>query len=163
MTVTSSFRVSRIIYFAGITSAESIIIPLGTLAHVALPHMHGMALKARTSLSDANRALVTPLLAELSHNPYAFLHKEFELAWVGDTGTALDILAVRHTTSLSVSRPTDYAKGMRLLKLEIPAREDAVVADLTNAVISEFDKMMEQFGGTSSDPSMTIESKLRAA
>src|SRR4051794_25162503 len=96
-----AFRVSRIVYFTNLTRDAARVIPLGSLAEVITPHVHGLALKARTALATDELALVTPLLRDRIKNPFTFLRGEFDLAWEGaEPGKVIEFLAGRHSTSL---------------------------------------------------------------
>src|SRR4051812_19526463 len=107
MILQPAFRVARIVYFTDLSRASARVVPLGTLAEVITPHVYGLALKARAGLKADELALVTPLIREQMKNPFSFLRGEFDAAWENaDPGRAIDFLAGRHTSSLSVLAPT---------------------------------------------------------
>jgi hypothetical protein len=159
-----SFRVARIIYVGEMTKADARVIPLGSLSEVVLPHMHGLALKARDNLRAAELEIVHPLMRERLSNPFAFLRSEFDAAWKeARAGQALDFLAGRHTASLSVLAPTDFAGRSWLFSRLLPARKDAVIAKLVQAVDSEFAELMKRYGNESFSDRTLIESIREAA
>jgi hypothetical protein len=143
-----TFRVARIVYFADLTKVGSRVIPLGAFAEVTLPHVHGLALKARASLKPVELSMISALLRDRITNPFAFLKSEFDLAWKSvEAGVrALDFLAGRHASSLSVLAPKNYSERTWLLQRLIPARNEAVEGKLSAAVDSEFSELLKFYG-----------------
>jgi hypothetical protein len=143
-----TFRVARIVYFTDVTKDRSRVIPLGALAEVVLPHVHGLALKARASLKPGELSMISPLIRDRIAIPFDFLKGEFDLAWksAGTAGKALEFLAERHASSLSVLSPTDYPARNWLLKRLIPARSEAVEGKLSAAVDFEFAELWKLYG-----------------
>ncbi|TMJ92917.1 MAG: hypothetical protein E6G77_24890 [Alphaproteobacteria bacterium] len=78
-------------------------------------------------------ALITPLLRDKLADPFEFWKVEFDLAFSKvkkEGGDALDFLAKRHASSLSVLAPTDYAPERQwLLSRLFAPRDDAVEAN----------------------------------
>ena len=159
-----TFRVARIVYFTDLTRADARVIPLGSLSEILLPQIHALALKARTELQADELACVSPLLRERLQNPFEFLRSEIRSAWDNaEPGAAIDILARRHASSLSVLAPTDYSERSILGRL-LPAREDAVIAKLSAAVDSAFLELFNQYGSDAATPrKVIIESEVREA
>lgn len=164
MRIEPSFRVARIVYFTNLTRADARVIPLGTLSEVLLPHIHGLALKARAGLLPDELALITPLIRDRLANPFAFLRSEFDLAWnEAPSGKAMEFLAGRHASSLSVLAPTDYSERNWLLSRILPVRDDAVEGKLSAAVDSEFSELLKRYGSHVAAPRKVIESESRDA
>jgi len=158
-----TFRVARIVYFTSLTSANARVIPLGSLSEVLLPQVHGLALKARAALLPEELALISPLIRDRLENPFDFLRGEFDLAWKeAAAGSAIEFLAARHASSLSVLAPTDYSERHWLLS-RLFVREDAVEAKLSAAVDSEFSELIKCYGSHAAAPRKVIESEERAA
>ena len=68
--MSKTFRVAKIVYFTDLTSADARVIPLGSLSEVQLPHVHGLAIKARAALQPQELELINPLIRErLSAGP----------------------------------------------------------------------------------------------
>jgi hypothetical protein len=143
-----TFRVARIVYFTDVTKDGSPVIPLGAFAEVTLPHVRGLALKARASLKPAELSMISPLIRDRIAYPFAFLKGEFALAWTGVAAgvKALDFLAERHASSLSVLAPKNYSERTWLLQRLIPARNEAVEGKLSAAVDSEFAELLKLYG-----------------
>jgi hypothetical protein len=147
MTTTEpSFRVARIVYFPDLTRADARVIPLGSLSEVILTHTKGLALKARTALSVEELNLLSPLIRKQLINPFLFLRGEFEKAWENGADNALEFLASRQASSLSVLAPTDYPGRKWLLRRLLPPREDVVISTLSEAVGSEFAELFKKYG-----------------
>jgi len=164
MSAELSFRVARIVYFSDLTRAGARVIPLGSLSEVVLPHIYGLALKARAALAEDELELIAPLIRERLTDPFAFLRGEFDLAWdTAAPGKAIDFLAGRHASSLSVLAPTDYAeKGWLFSRLLVP-RADAVEGKLSAAVDVEFSELVKTYGAHVAAPRKVIESEVREA
>jgi hypothetical protein len=158
MSTDQIFRVARIVYFTDLTSAKGRVIPLGSLAEVRLPHVHALALKARGALNKDELALITPLIRDKLADPFAYLRLEFDLAWSkAKSGHAIEFLAQRHASSLSVLAPTDYSeRGWLLSRLRAP-RDEAVEGKLSAAVDSEFAELLKRYGGQVAAPRKVIE------
>lgn len=164
MSIDPTFRVARIVYFTNLTRADARVIPLGTLSEVLLPHIHGLALKARAELQSDELAMVTPLIRDRLANPFTFLRGEFDLAWdEAAPGKAIEFLAGRHASSLSVLAPTDYSERNWLLSRILPVRDDAVEGKLSAAVDSEFSELLKHYGSHVAAPRKVIESESREA
>lgn len=164
MSTESTFRVARIVYFTDLTRNAARVIPLGSLSEVSLPHIYGLALKARAVLEPDELDLVTPIIRDRLANPFTFLRGEFDLAWdQASPGKAIDFLADRHTSSLSVLAPTDYSERHWLLGRLLPVRDDAVEGKLSAAVDSEFADLLKRYGSHVAAPRKVIESEDRAA
>ena len=75
-----------------------------------------------------------------------FLKAEFDLAWeqTAGKGTALDFLAAKHASSLSVLAPTDHARHWLVNRL-LPPRPEAVVGKLSVAVDKEFSELLKRY------------------
>jgi hypothetical protein len=160
----NTFRVAKIVYFTDLTRAGSRVIPLGSLAEVRLSHMHGLALKARSGLKPDEVALVTPLIRNKLADPFEFLRAEFDLAWHQATaGKAIEFLAQRHASSLSVLAPTDYSERHWLLSRLLHVRGEAVEGKLSDAVDSEFAELLKQYGDQVDADQKVIESCREAA
>jgi hypothetical protein len=152
------------VYFTDLTRANARVIPLGSLSEVMLPHIHGLALKARSVLGPDELELVAPLIRVRLTNPFAFLRGEFDLAWEkAGLGKAIDFLAGRHASSLSVLAPTDYSERHWLLGRHWPARHEAVEGKLSAAVDSEFAELLKRYGSQVDAPRKVIESESREA
>lgn len=140
-----SLRVARVVYFTDLTRRNAPTIPLGAFAEIMLPEVHGLALKARANLSEDEQLLLGGLLRAPLAEPFKFLAKEFDIAWVqAEPGRALDFLAGRHTASLSVlaphiSRAANSPWWSRLLR----GKED-VEAKLSHAVDAEFADLLKE-------------------
>jgi hypothetical protein len=164
MSVEASFRVARIVYFSNLIRAGARVIPLGSLSEVVLPHVHGLALKARAALAQDELELVAPLILERLTNPFVFLRGEFDLAWSSAApGKAIDFLAGRHASSLSVLSPTDYAEKGWLFGRLLTPRADAVEGKLSAAVDNEFLDLVKAYGAHVAAPCKVIESEVREA
>jgi hypothetical protein len=164
MSSASTFRVARIVYFTDLTRGSARVIPLGSLSEVSLPHIYGLALKARSVLNSEELALVTPIIRDRLANPFAFLRSEFDLAWgKASPGKAIDFLADRHASSLSILAPSDYSERHWLLGRLLPVRDDAVEGKLSAAVDSEFAELLKSYGSHVAAPRKVIESEDRAA
>lgn len=158
-----TFRVARIVYFTDLTRAAARVIPIGSLAEVLLPQGHGLALKARAALLPEELALVSPLIRARLEDPFEFLKVEFELALKSaERGGALEYLAARHSSSLSVLAPTDYAKREWLLS-RVFLRSETVEAKLSAAVDDEFSELIKHYDGDAAPPRKLIESEERSA
>ncbi len=159
-----SFRVAQIVYFSDLTRPDARVVPLGSLAEIILPHMHGLALKARTTLMPDELRLVSPLVRDALANPFSFLRADFESAWESaDGASALQFFAKRHASSLSVLAPVEYHQRHWLLERLLPVREEAVEGQLSSAVDSEFGKLLTRFGAHVSAQRKRIESEVREA
>jgi hypothetical protein len=159
-----AFRVARIVYFTDLTRADARVIPLGSLSEVSLPHIYGLALKARSVLLPDELALVSPIIRDRLADPFTFLRGEFDLAWDNaDPGMAIDFLASRHASSLSILAPTDYSERHWLLGRLLPVGGDAVEGKLSGAVDSEFGELLKHYGCHVIAPRKVIESEDRAA
>lgn len=143
-----SFRVAPIVIFTDLTRQNARVIPLGSLAEVMLPHMQGLALQARTALHPGELETVPSLIRNKLVNPFEFLKQEFELAWRETAGksSALDFLAAKHASSLSVLAPTDWSGRSWLFERLIQVRSEAVEAKLGAAVDAEFSAMLTRYG-----------------
>ncbi len=153
------FKVARIVYFTDLTSAGARVIPLGSFGEVMLPHVHALALKARTALTAEELALISPLLRYRLESPFKFLRAEFDLAWkTGDYGRALEFLTKKHSASLSILAPTDVTDYRHwLLQRLLPARDDAVEGKLSSAIDNEFSELMKSHGGQVASERKVIE------
>jgi len=121
-----------------------------------LSHMHGFALKARTGLKDAELAAISPIIRVRLSNPFTFLRGEFNLAWDNaPAGEAIQYLAERHTSSLSVLAPTDYPERTLFERL-LPPRQEAVEAKLAAALEAEYTALPKSYGDSS--PAELVES-----
>jgi hypothetical protein len=162
MNMEQTFRVAKIVYFADLTRKGSRVIPLGSLAEVRLEQGHGLALKARARLLPDEVELISPLIREKLANPFTFLRAEFDLAWeAASSGPAIDFLARRHASSLSVLAPTDYSERHWLLGRLLPARDEAVEGKMSAAVDSEFADLLKRYGAHVAAPRKVIESEMR--
>ncbi len=158
--MTKTFRVARIVYFTDLSRRDARVIPLGSLSEVLLPHVHGLALKARAVLLPQELESVSPLIRDRLSNPFAFLRDEFDLAWeTARPGAAIEFLAGRHASSLSVLAPADYSERHWLLNMLLPPREDAVEAKLSAAVDDEFADLIKAYGSHAIAPRKVIESE----
>ena len=158
-----TFRVARIVYFTDLTRNGARVIPLGSLSEVLLPEIHGLALTARAKLLPEELELVNPLLRDKLANPFTYLQGEFSLAWKDAMpGVAIEYLAKRHASSLSVLAPTDYAESHWLLS-RLFVREETVEAKLSAAVDGEFSELLKIYGSLAASPQKVIQSEERAA
>jgi hypothetical protein len=158
-----TFRTAQIVYFTDLTRRDARVIPLGALAEVMLPHIHGLGLRARTTLTEDELNLVSPLIRDRLSNPFTFFRAEFDLAWDdAEIGHAIDFLAGRHATSLSIMAPVDYSQRQWLLERKVAPRPDAVDAQISTAIDTEFERLMKQYGDPQVPDRKLIES-LRAA
>jgi hypothetical protein len=159
-----AFQISRIVYFTDMTRADAPAIPLGVLAEISTGKMHGLALKARTSLFAEERDKVTPLLREAMADPFAYFKKQFDEAWKSSPpGKALGYFTRLHTSSLSVLAPTDCEEKQWLLERLIHPRSDAIEAKLIAAVNKAFDRLEADFGTKDIPQKIILESERRAA
>ncbi len=157
--MSKSFRVARIVYLTDLTRANARVIPLGALSEVELPHVHGLALKARAVLQPQELAAISPLIRERLTDPFEFMRGEFDAAWKNaEPGKALDYLAARHASSLSILAPTDYAGSNWLLSRIFPVTEDTLEAKLSAAVDSEFSELLKLYNGPSATQQKLIAS-----
>jgi hypothetical protein len=141
------FKVARIVYFTDLTKASSRVIPLGSFGEVMLPHVHALGLKARSSLTREELALIAPLLRDRLESPFKFLRAEFNLAWeTGGFGRALELLTTKHSSSLSILTPTDVPDRHWLLQRLLPVRDDAVEGKLSSAIDHEFSELVKSYG-----------------
>jgi len=141
------------------TRADARVIPLGSLSEVMLPHIHGLALKARSGLTSDELKLVSPLIRERLMNPFAFLRAEFDLAWKSaERGKAIEFLSNIHSAGLSVLAPTEYSERHWLLSRILPVRDDAVEGKLSAAVDSEFAELLKRYHSHVDAPRKVIES-----
>jgi hypothetical protein len=166
MSTHQTFRVAKVVYFTDLTRKAARVIPLGSLAEVRLKDAHALALKARTALNSDEATLITPLLRDKLADPFAFWKVEFELAFskVKKEGAdALDFLAKRHASSLSVLAPSDYEERHWLLSRLFAPRDDAVEAKLSAAVDSEFADLLKRYGGQAAAPKKVIETAVLEA
>ena len=135
--VRSSLRVSRVIYFTNVTSAAAPIIPLGVFAEIMLPQVHGLALKARSSLTPSETAMIGPLLRDRLADPFSFLREEFQEAWDhAAPGEALNFLARRHTAALTIPAARDFVSAGSWLAFM--RRSETVEVKLSTAIDQEF-------------------------
>ena len=159
-----TFQVARIVYLPQLTRADARAIPLGSLAEVMLPHIHGLGLRARTMLKPAELELISPLIRERLADPFSFFRAEFDLAFdKAPIGHSIAFLAARHCSSLSVLAPTDYSKRSWLFGRALPPREETVDAQLSVAVDDEFQALMKQYGDPAAPDRKLIESFRAAA
>jgi hypothetical protein len=162
--MSNTFRVAKIVYFTDLTRAGARVIPLGSLSEVQLPHVHGLALKARAVLQPQEFDLINPLIRERLRDPFAFLRGEFDLAWKNSPpGAALDYLAGRHAASLSILAPMDYEGRHWLLSRIFPVREDTLEAKLSAAVDDEFSELLKRYDSRAAAPQKLIASEQREA
>jgi hypothetical protein len=96
---------ARIVYFTDMTRRSAPIVPLGAFGEVRNNDRYGLALKARTLLTDHELAIIGSMLREKLADPFKYLNLEFELAWNEARGRAMDFLARRHTAAISVLAP----------------------------------------------------------
>jgi hypothetical protein len=166
MSTHQTFRVAKVVYFSDLTRNAGRVIPLGSFAEVRVSDVHALALKARTALSPDEAALITPLLRDKLADPFEFWKVEFDLAFskVKKEGVdALDFLAKRHASSLSVLAPTDYAERHWLLGRIFAPRDDAVEAKLSAAVDSEFADLLKRYGAQAAAPEKMIKTAVLEA
>jgi hypothetical protein len=141
------FKVARIVYFTDQSVAGAPIIPLGSFGEVMLPHVHGLALKARSALTEEELQSISPLSRWRIENPFKFLRAEFDLAWERSRyGRALEFLTRKHSASLSVLAPTDVHERQSLLQTLLPPRAEAVEGNLSAAVDQELSELMKAHG-----------------
>ncbi|SRR6266705_3389059 len=152
-----SLRVARVVYFTDVTRANARVIPLGAFSEIVLPHVHGLALKARSNLNSAESELINPLMKDQLADPFAFFREQFNLAWKeARPGQAIDFLASRHTTALSVLAPRNIEEGSwwgRFMR----ARDDAVELKLSDAVDQEFADILKAYGDSATPKRKLIE------
>jgi hypothetical protein len=135
--VRPSLRVARVIYYTDVTKAAAPVIPLGVFSEILLPQLHGLALKARSSLTLAETGRIGPLLRERLADPFSFLREEFEEAWDrAHPGKALDFLAERHATALSIPAAREFSSSISWLSFI--RRSDTAEVKLSDAIDSEF-------------------------
>ena len=141
------FKVARIVYFTDLSTADARVIPLGIFGEVILPHVQALALKARSALTEEELNLISPLIRDRLKNPFKFLRGEFNIAW-DRSGGALEFLAERHSSSLSILAPSDVgvADGKWLFGRAVPPRDDAVEGKLSSAVDREYAELVKIYG-----------------
>jgi hypothetical protein len=149
--IRSSLRAARVVYFTNMTRSGGRIIPLGVFSEIVHSGGHGLALKARSTLTDAERAAVASIFGERLSDPFKFLCGEFDAAWSqAEPGKCLDFLAAQHTAALSVLAP--YSTAQRSWYQDLLGEPDAE-AKLKNATIREFDALLaEGFPGDAPAP-----------
>ncbi|MEI9991877.1 MAG: hypothetical protein WDM86_17800 [Rhizomicrobium sp.] len=135
------FRVAQIVYVTDVTREGAPIIPLGVFAEASNQKSRGLALKARKSLSAAEREMLSPLLRDLLMDPFAYFHSEFRDAWDNaPPGRALEYLGKRHASGLRILGPKDCDETIWFLQRLIAPKLDALEAKLTSAVDREYEK-----------------------
>lgn len=142
MIIRPSIRAARVVYLTNITRSGGRVIPLGVFCEINSRLGHGLALKARSALTDDERAAVAPIFGERLSNPFNFLRGEFDAAWQAAPGKCLDFLADRHTAALSVLAPYSPALG-RSWHHGLLGKPDEE-AKLKNAAIREFDALLTE-------------------
>jgi hypothetical protein len=103
--VRPSLRCARAVFFTNMTQRGAhAAIPLGIFCEVKTSQGHGLALRARKVLSDAEIKAVAPIFQGALSNPFQYLSTEFEAAWSAsiDSGGALGFLSKKHSAALSV-------------------------------------------------------------
>lgn len=134
--VRPSLRVVRAVYFTNVTDAAAPVIPLGVFSEILLPQIHGLALKARTSLSLTETGMIGPLMRDRLANPFSFLRDEFQEAWDhAEPGECLNFLAQRHTAALSIPAAREFAAAGFWLSL---IRRETAEVKLSDAIDHEF-------------------------
>jgi hypothetical protein len=147
--VEPEFRVTQIVYVTDVTRADSQVIALGVFAEMANNDWHGLALKARKTLTKAELSEVSPLLRDALADPFAYLRGEFNDAWDNaEPGRALEYLARRHNAGLRILTPTDCAERNWLRDRLMSPRKEALEAKLMAAVDTAFGKLL----GTDATP-----------
>lgn len=117
------------------------MIPLGVFAEIVSGSVHGLALKARSNLTMTETNMIGSLLRERLADPFALLRDEFEEAWSNATpGEALNFLARRHTTALSIPSPREVA--ITGSWLPFMRRYETVEVRLSSAIDTEFEALL---------------------
>jgi hypothetical protein len=138
-----SLRASRVVYFSDMTRAGSRIIPLGVFCEIVHSGGHGLALKARSVLTNGERAAVASIFGERLSDPFKFLCGEFDAAWSqAEPGKCLDFLAAQHTAALSVLAP--YSPAIERSWHRGLLGEPDAEAKLKNATMREFDALLTE-------------------
>jgi hypothetical protein len=128
------------------THSGAPVVPLGAFAEIILPHVHGLALKARSGLSASEIELISPLVRDRISEPFTFLREEFKIAWdEAAQGGALKFLANRHAAALSILRPVEVGEKSWWQRL-ISARQDAIELKLSDALDREFAALVKSAG-----------------
>jgi hypothetical protein len=94
-------RVSQIAYYCDVTSATGSVIPLGVMLDVRVGTLYGLGLKARTTLSPTEAALVGHLARSLVSRPFEMLKREFDRVWsTVNPESCFAILSEQHSGAL---------------------------------------------------------------
>ena len=109
---TGRLRLSRIVVFSDLQHADSHEIHIGVVAEVVLPTLRAIGTAVRSELPPHEQKLLGPILRRHMEKPIEHLWPEILEVFKGSApGQALESLAERHASSLSVLAPR---------KLEVP-------------------------------------------
>ena len=143
--VRPAMRCARVEFFTNVTRQTNRgPIPLGVFCEVKAQHVHGLALKARTRLSDSEiDAIASPFRKALS-DPFHYLSGEFDAAWAAgvSAGCALGFLTGKHSAALSVLAPYHPAAAERPSWWRSLIGGPEVNELLKNVITSEFDRLL---------------------
>jgi hypothetical protein len=100
-TILEAFRFSIISFYEDVSRADGLVIPVGVMAEVHLPHrLYALGLIARTGLSNEELRNASLLARPLVAKPFKYLAEQFEIAWNECApGAALTRLAEQHSYS----------------------------------------------------------------
>jgi hypothetical protein len=135
-----------VVYFTDMTRRDARIIPLGSFSEIMLPHVYGLALKARSALTAEEADLIGPLLRERVADPFSFLREQFEMAWKeAKPGSKIDFLTTRHRAAISILAAHDVEEGGWWARFT-RAHKETIVLKLSDAVDREFADLLAKYG-----------------
>ena len=102
-----TLKLSTIVYDCDLTLPEHReIIPLGVIVEVVIPHIRGLGLIAKKTLTDDEIGKLDEFGKRMLDNPFERLSASFDDAWENSNiGYALEYLAELHPWSFRVEQP----------------------------------------------------------
>jgi hypothetical protein len=132
------FRLARILYFTDLRHSDSLIIPIGVVAEVALDRLCGIGAALRPSLDESELSQLGPWMREALSSPYDALWPEMEKALKASApGSALQVFSELHRSSLSVLAPLALDVPKQWLLERDPDRLQGIVSKRLDVTLTE--------------------------
>lgn len=135
---TGRLRISRVVYFTNLQRTDTLEIPVGVVAEVTLSTLRGIGTAFRPSFNADELALMGPLMKDILATPSDTLWPEFLEIFEGSApGSALDLFASRHASSLSILSPAPFDVPRQWLLERDAARLEEIVRDRMKVILTD--------------------------
>lgn len=135
------FSYSRISFYCNLQKSYEDVICLGIVGEYVSDKVKGLALIARTALSEEDEARMGPLGAALLRKPFDYLWNEALNKWkAAPAGEGLSALSSYHATALCFEVSAEIAVPKKLIR---PVRD----AQITQFMVGEIQKKFEALVG----------------